>query len=119
MNATHARILTICLLFISNTFMTFGWYWHLKYHRLPLFEIILTSWMIALFEYFFMIPANRIGYSVGNWSGYQLKIVQEVVTLLVFVGFAFVYLHEKPRWNYAVSFLFIVGAVISAFWGKF
>ena len=84
-----------------------------------MFEIILTSWMIALFEYCFMIPANRIGYGAGTWSGYQLKIVQEVITLLVFVAFAFFYLHEKPRWNYALSFVFILGAVVSAFWGRF
>jgi hypothetical protein len=78
---------TILLLIASNTFMTFAWYGHLKYRSAPLAATILASWLIALGEYCLQVPANRIGY--GQFSGYQLKIIQEVITLAVFVVFAY------------------------------
>ena len=107
---------TILLLICSNIFMTFAWYGHLKYRKAPLFTVIVVSWLIAFAEYCFQVPANRIGY--GQFTGFQLKIIQEVITLCVFVIFAWWYLDERIRWNHAVSFLFLVGAVTFAFWGK-
>ena len=107
---------TILLLCISNTFMTFAWYGHLKHRSAPIFQVIVVSWLIAFGEYCFQVPANRIGY--GEFTGYQLKIIQECVTLTVFVMFAWLYLGERIRSNYALSFLFVVGAVVSAFWEK-
>jgi uncharacterized protein (DUF486 family) len=96
--------------------MTIAWYGHLRHRKAPLFAAILVSWLIAFFEYCFQVPANRIGY--GEFTGYQLKIIQEVITLCVFVVFAFFYLGESLKWNYALSFLCIMGAVTFAFWGK-
>jgi uncharacterized protein (DUF486 family) len=107
---------TVALLFCSNAFMTAAWYGHLKYKQAPLFAAIGVSWLIAFFEYCFQVPANRMGY--GQFSAFQLKIIQEVVTLIVFVLFAYLYLGERLRWNYAASFLCIVGAVVFAFWGR-
>lgn len=105
---------TILLLCASNIFMTFAWYGHLKFmHDKPLWVAILISWGIAFFEYCLMVPANRLGY--GQWSGYQLKIIQEVITLVVFAGFAWLVLGEKLRWNYAVSLGLIALAVWFAF----
>jgi uncharacterized protein (DUF486 family) len=108
-------MLTVGLLFISNTFMTFAWYGHLKHKSAPLIEVILVSWLIALGEYCFQVPANRIGF--GRFNGYQLKVIQESITLVVFVVFAYFYLGEPVKWNYALSFLCIIGAVVFAFWG--
>ena len=110
------NMLTVILLLISNTFMTFAWYGHLKHRSAPIVEAVLVSWLIALGEYCFQVPANRIGY--GRFTGYQLKIIQECVTLLVFVVFAYFYLREPIRWNYALSFVCIVGAVLFAFGGR-
>lgn len=110
-------MLTVVLLFISNTFMTFAWYGHLKHRSAPVLEAIFLSWFIALGEYCFQVPANRIGY--GRFTGYQLKIIQECITLVVFVVFAYLYLGEPVRWNYALSFACILGAVFFAFWGRF
>jgi len=110
------KMLTVILLLVSNTFMTFAWYGHLKHRSAPIVEAVLVSWLIALGEYCFQVPANRIGY--GRFTGYQLKIIQECVTLLVFVVFAYFYLREPIRWNYALSFVCIVGAVLFAFWGQ-
>jgi uncharacterized protein len=107
---------TILLLCISNSFMTVAWYGHLKHRSAPILEAIMVSWLIAFGEYCFQVPANRIGY--GEFTGYQLKIIQECITLAVFVIFAWLYLGERIRWNYAVSFLFVIGAVVSAFWGR-
>jgi uncharacterized protein len=107
---------TVLLLCISNTFMTVAWYGHLKHRSAPILEAIVVSWLIAFGEYCFQVPANRIGY--GEFTGYQLKIIQECITLIVFVIFAWLYLGERIRWNYAVSFLFVIGAVVSAFWGR-
>lgn len=105
---------TIILLFCSNTFMTFAWYWHLRAVSVPLWKVILISWGLALIEYCLAVPANRIGFENG-WNGFQLKIVQEVITLIVFSVFAVLYLKEPLQWKYAVSFLFILGAVYFAF----
>jgi uncharacterized protein len=107
---------TIVLLVFSNIFMTIAWYWHLKYRTTPLLVAIGVSWMIALPEYCFQVPANRIGY--GEFTAYQLKIIQEIITLIVFVVFAYFYLGEGIKWNYAVSFGFLLGAVLFAFWGQ-
>jgi uncharacterized protein (DUF486 family) len=105
---------TILLLCLSNIFMTFAWYGHLKFlHERPIWVAILISWGIAFFEYLLMVPANRLGY--GKFTAYELKIIQEVITLAVFVGFASLVLGEKLKWNYAVSLLFIGLAVYFAF----
>ena len=109
-------MLTVILLIISNTFMTFPWYGHLKHRSWSLVEAILLSWLIALGEYCFQVPANRFGY--GRFSGYQLKIIQESITVVVFVVFAYFYLGEPLRWNYALSFAFLFAAVVFAFWGR-
>jgi uncharacterized protein (DUF486 family) len=109
-------MLTVLLLFVSNTFMTVAWYGHLKHRSAPLVTAIVVSWLIAFGEYCFQVPANRIGY--GEFSGYQLKIIQEVITLVVFAVFANFYLGEPLRWNYAVAFGFILCAVAAAFWGR-
>lgn len=108
---------TILLLFASNIFMTFAWYGHLKFKFLEgksLTWIILVSWGIAFFEYCLMVPANRLGYFQGSFTGYQLKVLQEAITLVVFVGFAWAVLKEKLTWNYAVSFGLILLAVYFA-----
>lgn len=108
---------TILLLTASNVFMTFAWYGHLKFKFLEgksLFTVILVSWAIAFFEYCLMVPANRNGYLSGEFTGYQLKIIQECITLAVFVVFAWLVLKEKLAWNYAVSFAFILAAVYFA-----
>ena len=104
---------TIILLSISNIFMTFAWYGHLKYKDSPLFKVILISWMIAFFEYCFQVPANRIGH--GTYNAYQLKTIQEVITLVVFSFFSVFYLKEDLRWNYVVGFLLIIAAVFFIF----
>jgi uncharacterized protein (DUF486 family) len=105
---------TILLLCLSNVFMTFAWYGHLKFlHDKPLWVTILISWGIAFFEYLLMVPANRMGY--GRFTGYELKIIQEVITLVVFVIFAWLVLGEKLKWNYAVSLVCLGLAVYFAF----
>jgi uncharacterized protein len=101
------------LLTISNIFMTFAWYGHLKYKNYPLLVVILVSWGIAFFEYCFQVPANRIGH--GTFTAGQLKTIQEVITLLVFCAFSVLYLKEELRWNYLVGFGFIVVAVFFIF----
>jgi len=108
---------TIALLFGSNIFMTFAWYGQLKlsiFQGKPLLLVIAMSWGIALFEYLLMVPANRIGYAAGL-SGYQLKVIQEAITLTVFIGFAWFVLRERISWNYAVSLVLILLAVVFAF----
>ena len=105
---------TAVLLIFSNVFMTFAWYGHLKYgHAWPLWKAILVSWCIALVEYCLAVPANRWGY--GHFSGFQLKILQEVVTLAVFLVFAMLFLQEKVAWNYIVAFCLLMGAAVFAF----
>ena len=103
----------IVLLIISNVFMTFAWYGHLKHRSMPLLIVILVSWGIAFFEYCFQVPANRIGYSVYNAA--QLKTIQEVITLTVFAIFSVLYLKEEFRWNYLIGFIFIILAVFFIF----
>jgi uncharacterized protein (DUF486 family) len=105
---------TALLLTISNVFMTFAWYGHLKYEKTALWIVILASWGIAFFEYVFQVPANRIGHEAG-YSGAQLKIMQEVITLLVFSVFSVTYLGEKLKWNYLVGFGLILLAVFFVF----
>src|SRR5246500_4399351 len=104
---------TVLLLICSNVFMTIAWYGHLKYKKAPLIAVIVVSWGIAFFEYCLQVPANRLGY--GEFTAFQLKIIQEVITLAVFVGFAVLWLGEKVRWNYGVSFALILAAVYFAF----
>ena len=105
---------TIALLLFSNIFMTFAWYGHLKNTSVPLWKAIVISWGIAFFEYCLMVPANRLGFGNGV-SGFQLKMVQEVVTLIVFSVFAVLYLKEPFHWKYLVSFVFLLGAVYFMF----
>lgn len=104
---------TIVLLTISNIFMTFAWYGHLKFRDSPLFKVILISWLIAFLEYCFQVPANRIGY--GTFSAAQLKTIQEVITLTIFCFFSVLYLKEPIRWNVMVGFLFMSVAVFFIF----
>jgi uncharacterized protein (DUF486 family) len=105
---------TIFLLMLSNVFMTFAWYGHLKYgHDWPLWKAILVSWGIALLEYCLAVPANRLGYL--QFSGFQLKIIQEVITISVFIVFAVAFLKEKLAWNYLVAFAFLGVAAYFAF----
>ena len=107
---------TILLLVASNIFMTLAWYGQLKlkiFEGKTLWVVILMSWGIAFFEYCLMVPANKHSYASGL-TGYQLKITQEVITLLVFVDFAWIVLGEKFTWNYAVSFALLLGAVYFA-----
>lgn len=106
-------ITPIVLLFISNIFMTFAWYGHLKFKSSALWLVILVSWGIALFEYCFQVPANRMGY--GYYNAAQLKTIQEVITLIVFSFFSVFYLKEQFKWNYLVGFAFIVLAVFFIF----
>ena len=105
MPAIPIPVLTIGLLVLSNVFMTFAWYGHLKFKTMPLALAILISWGIALFEYILQVPANRIGY--GYFSAAQLKTIQEVITLSIFIVFSALWLGEPIRWNHAVGFGFI------------
>ena len=98
--------LPIVLLTISNIFMTFAWYGHLKFKTSALWLVIVVSWLIAFLEYCFQVPANRIGHSV--YSAAQLKTIQESITLIVFAGFSVLYLKEEFKWNYLLGFLFII-----------
>ena len=104
---------TIALLTVSNIFMTFAWYGHLKYREVPLFKVIVISWMIAFFEYCFQVPANRIG--SYEFSAAQLKTIQEVVTLTVFAVFSVVYLQQTVTWNQIVGFALIAGGAFFVF----
>jgi uncharacterized protein len=110
-----ALLRTAGLLTLSNIFMTFAWYGHLKFENRPLWAVILVSWLIAFLEYCFQVPANRLGFLAGITPG-MLKIIQEVITLIVFVVFARLYLGEKLTWNYYVAFAFVFGAVFFIFY---
>jgi uncharacterized protein (DUF486 family) len=110
----RAFLIPAALLIISNTFMTFAWYGHLKYEKTALWVVILVSWGIAFFEYCFQVPANRIGNIAGTSAG-QLKVMQEAITLIVFAVFARLYLGERLTWNYYAAFLLILGAVCLVF----
>jgi len=112
-----AALLVLVMLVCSNTFMTTAWYGHLKYPGAKLWVVILASWGIALVEYCFAVPANRIGYFHGL-SGGQLKIMQECVTLTVFALFAVMVLGEPLGWRYAGAFACILGAAAFMFVGK-
>ena len=104
---------TIFLLIASNVFMTLAWYGHLRFKHFALWKVVLASWLIAFFEYCLQVPANRWGHE--RFSATQLKILQEVITLAVFTGFAALYLRELPRWNYFVAYALIIAAVGFAF----
>jgi uncharacterized protein (DUF486 family) len=98
-------VLTIGLLILSNLFMTFAWYGHLKFKTSPLFIVIAVSWLIALPEYILQVPANRYGH--GYFSAAELKTIQEVITLSIFMVFSVLYLGEAIRWNHAIGFALI------------
>ena len=105
----------IGLLLLSNIFMTFAWYGHLKFTNKPLIMVIIVSWGIAFFEYCLAVPANRLGHTVYNAA--QLKTIQEVITLLIFSGFSFLYLGEKLTVNHFVGFALIVSGAYFVFKG--
>jgi uncharacterized protein len=108
-------MVTVVLLLLSNIFMTFAWYGHLKYKTAPLWIAVGTSWLIAFVEYCFQVPANRIG--SAQFSTTQLKIMQEVITLSVFVVFVKLYFNNEPlRWNYVAGFGLLVAAVVVVFY---
>ena len=106
----------ILLLLVSNVFMTFAWYGHLKYSWAPLWIVVLVSWGIAFFEYCLAVPANRIGHAV--YSTAQLKTMQEAITLVVFAAFSVLYLKEQIAWNHMVGFALIVAGVAFVFYGR-
>ena len=117
MGSGQTIAITITLLAASNLFMTFAWYGHLKHlNSTPWYVAALVSWGIALFEYLLQVPANRIGFA-GGVSLAQLKILQEVITLTLFVPFAMLYMGEGLKWNYAWAALCMVGAVYFIFKG--
>ena len=103
----------LILLLISNVFMTFAWYGHLKFKATPLWIVIVASWGIAFFEYCFQVPANRIGHDY--FSAAQLKIMQEAITIIVFCVFSVLYLKEDLKWNYIVGFMVMLLAVFFVF----
>ena len=105
--------LPVILLTISNIFMTFAWYGHLKHKSTALFVVILISWGIAFFEYCFQVPANRFGHEV--YTAAQLKTIQEIITLVVFSVFSVLYLKEEFKWNYLIGFIFIILAAFFIF----
>ena len=109
----YSRWFPPVLLICSNVFMTFAWYGHLKYKHTALWKVILVSWGIAFFEYVLQVPANRWG--SATYSATQLKILQELITLVVFAGVAILYLGERIRWNHFAAFVCIVAAVGFAF----
>lgn len=106
-------VVPIIMLIVSNIFMTFAWYGHLKFKSSALWTVILVSWGIAFFEYCFQVPANRMGHEV--FSAAQLKVMQEVITLIVFAVFSVLYLKEDFKWNYVVGFVLILLAVFFVF----
>ncbi len=120
----QTSLLTIGLLIVSNVFMTFAWYGHLKLQQVgvssnwPLYAVILFSWLIALAEYVFQVPANKMGF-VGNGGPFtlmQLKVMQEVITLVVFTVFANVFFTgNELKWNHLVAFVLLIGAVYFVF----
>ncbi len=115
MSKTCGLIVAVAMLFASNLFMTFAWYWHLRLQKpgashWPLAAIVVVSWLIALIEYIIAVPANRIGATAGL-NVAQLKIIQEVITVCVFVPFMVLFMGEKWRWDYLWAFFCMVGAV--------
>jgi len=110
---TAPGLSTVLLLIGSNVFMTAAWYWHLRFKDVPLFKVILFSWGLALIEYCLAVPANRYGNAV--FSAAQLKTIQEVVTLIVFAAFSWLYLKEPLGWNHAIGFALIAGGAFFIF----
>ena len=108
---------TIGLLLLSNVFMTFAWYGHLKFKGAPLWITILASWGIAFFEYCLMVPANRLGHN-GGFAAAELKTIQEVITLIVFAGFTTVYFNEPLSWTQAAGFALIALGAALVFHGQ-
>ena len=106
-------VLPIVLLSISNVFMTFAWYGHLKFKHWPLWGVVLASWGIAFIEYCFAVPANRYGHAV--YSAAELKTIQEVITLMVFIVFSVLYLGESIRWNHLAGFACIAAGAFFVF----
>jgi len=115
MGLNFATLAPIGLLIASNVFMTFAWYGHLKFPHMALWVAVMTSWGIALFEYWLAVPANRIGY--GVYSGAELKTIQEVISLSTFALFAVLFLGEKLTLNHGVGFLLIFGGAFFIFKG--
>ena len=115
----------IALLVVSNVFMTFAWYGHLKWFPesrgapSAVWKIVLISWGIAFFEYCFQVPANRIGQHAEGFTTGQLKVLQEIITLAVFVAFSWAFLKERLAWNYFVAFALMVAAAFFVFIDKF
>jgi len=109
-------LLPILLLCVSNVMMTLAWYGHLKFPHLAMWVAVVVSWLIAFVEYCFAVPANRIGY--GTYSAAELKTIQEVITLVVFVGFAVFVLKEKLTWAHALGFAMIAGGAALIFYAK-
>ncbi|MBD3788210.1 MAG: DMT family protein [Sphingomonadales bacterium] len=116
LNALPAPVVTVLLLTASNLFMTVAWYGHLKFKAMPLWIAIALSWGIALFEYILQVPANRIGY--GQLSAAQLKTIQEVISLSIFVIFAWAWLGEAPKWQTLAGFALIAAGAALVFAGK-
>jgi len=110
-------VLPVVLLIMSNVFMTFAWYGHLKYLGSPIGFAVIVSWGIAFFEYWLAVPANRIGHTV--YATAQLKTMQEVITLVIFGVFSLLYLKEPFSWNYAVGFALIAAGAYFVFRGPF
>ena len=110
---TRSPLAPVLLLTVSNVFMTFAWYGHLRHKGAPLLTVILVSWGIAFLEYVFQVPANRFGNT--HFSAAQLKTMQEVISLLVFGVFSVLYLREELRWNHLAGFGLIVAAVFVVF----
>ncbi len=112
----NPSVAPIALLVISNLFMTFAWYGHLKFKATPLWIAVMASWSIALVEYWFAVPANRIGHAV--YSAAELKTMQEAITLIVFAAFSATYLKEPLGWNHAVGFVLIAAGAFFVFQGR-
>lgn len=108
-----SHILAILLLLLSNIFMTFAWYGHLKFPHLSLWRVVLISWLIAFFEYCLQVPANRLGF--GHFSAAELKTIQEVLSLTIFMVFSVLYLGEELKWNYILGFCLIILAAFVIF----
>lgn len=113
MTTPSPALVTFLLLVASNVFMTYAWYGHLKFDKAPLWIAILASWGIAFFEYCLQVPANRLGFTVLSLA--QLKILQEAITLSVFLAFAWYHFREAPRWNEGAAMVLILAAVVLAF----
>ena len=113
LNHIPTPLLTVGLLLLSNIFMTFAWYGHLKYPTFSLGRVILISWLIAFFEYCLQVPANRYGY--GYFNAAELKTIQEILSLSVFMVFSVLFLGQELKWNYVLGFALIVLAAFVIF----